>query len=506
MTEPPDEVGDPASSSENEEAEVNEAFQTCIYLIDHPPNEYRIIKQAVQGLVCLWNVNTSMKAAILQKVIQVVQDSQGYRSNPRRYAVRSLGQIAQMASETDPLINTAVDILSKMLKRDVENSQFVRKAAFCALSRIGRRHPQMQSQLIPLFTAYNEMNLKSSQRWGILIGMGRMSQTNPILRAAWAPKWIEACRSSEFRIRWAGIKGLGHACCSTGNIINDPNLELITFQYGVEFLKYGKLAEDAARDPIFTGPEKDDPWKNEDVYLVQYAAVGSLGLLLRSNPDEWWPKISPVLAEVMISPRYAAMVKASVMLTYGKLSFYMSNDNPFYVPLQNLLFTLCTYDNVLISEPACYALVNFSLTHTELYPKVKALMRENIGGCLSKADDTALLYHLKSWCKMLAKDYTPVLNLCANSTFSASYITFPITTGPPPTSPTNSHRSQNNMNPLRPSPPRHNFIPLLPPPLPMMQNPMNFNPGYIPPFPIHQYPYPPQMQHHPNHMHQPFIR
>jgi hypothetical protein len=157
------------------------------------------------------------------------------------------------------------------------------------------------------------------------------------------------------------------------DIINDPNLEQITFQYGVEFLKYGKLAEDAARDPIFTGSEQEyvfsllspallqksycwysDPWKNEEVYLVQYAAVGSLGLLLRSNPgmitsssnfvnqfltsadflDEWWPKISPVLAEVMVSPRYAAMVKASVMLTYGKLSFYMSNDNPFYVPLQ----------------------------------------------------------------------------------------------------------------------------------------------------------------------------
>lgn len=96
----------------------------------------------------------------------------------------------------------------------------------------------------------------------------------------------------------------------------------------------------------------------------------------------------------MVNPRYAAMVKASVMLTYGKLSFYMSNDNPFYAPLQvfiiylfiffwfllifsllvqfidfalqELLFTLCTYDNVLISEPACYALVNFSLTHNEI--------------------------------------------------------------------------------------------------------------------------------------------
>ena len=39
----------------------------------------RIIKQAVQGLVCMWGVNSNMQAAILQKLIQVVQDSQGYR-------------------------------------------------------------------------------------------------------------------------------------------------------------------------------------------------------------------------------------------------------------------------------------------------------------------------------------------------------------------------------------------------------------------------------------------
>ena len=98
------------------------------------------------------------------------------------------------------------------------------------------------------------------------------------------------------------------------DVINDPNLEQITFQYSVEFLKYGKLAEDATNDPVFTSEQEyasllsllalalslvpfitafaseflqlfySDPWKNEEVYLVQYAAVGSLGLLLRSNP------------------------------------------------------------------------------------------------------------------------------------------------------------------------------------------------------------------------------
>lgn len=35
-----DEAGDPAST-ENDEVELNEAFQMCFYLIDHPPNEYR---------------------------------------------------------------------------------------------------------------------------------------------------------------------------------------------------------------------------------------------------------------------------------------------------------------------------------------------------------------------------------------------------------------------------------------------------------------------------------
>jgi len=160
-------------------------------------------------------------------------------------------------------------------------------------------------------------------------------------------------------------------------------------------------------------------WKREEVYLVQYAAVGALGLLLRSNPDEWWGKLSPIFGEVMLNPQYAAIVKASVMLTYGKLSFYMAPENPYFRPLVDLLFNLSSYENVLISEPACYALVDFALTHQELYSEVKALMKMKIGRVLT-ASDEALLYHLKSWCKLLTRNYVPILNLCSNVIFNPS--------------------------------------------------------------------------------------
>jgi len=307
--------------------------------------------------------------------------------------------------------------------------------------------------------------------------------------------------------------------------VNDPNLEQITFQYAIEFLKFGKLADDST--PFSAEGTSEDPWKTEEVYLAQYAAVGALGLLLRSNPDEWWPKVSPVFAEVMVSSRYAAMVKASVMLTYGKLSFYMAKDNPYYTALQELLFTVCTYDNVLISEPACYALVNFALTHDEMYPKVKAIMRQNLGGGLSKADDNALLYHLKSWCKLLAKKYIPVLNLCSTVVFSPSLLTQPITTGP-----TNHHHQDsngNNHNQSRPHPhphtphnmhphnsrnalalpppfprnisPGRNFGALIPPNLPLRHSPSPVpypNPYFHPPPALAfspPYSYPPPYQH-----------
>jgi hypothetical protein len=39
----------------------------------------------------------------------------------------------------------------QLARKQVESSQNVRKAVFCALSRIGRRYPKTQDFILPLF-------------------------------------------------------------------------------------------------------------------------------------------------------------------------------------------------------------------------------------------------------------------------------------------------------------------------------------------------------------------
>lgn len=111
---------------------------------------------------------------------------------------------------------------------------------------------------------------------------------------------------------------------------------------------------------------ENDPFKIEHVFVVQYGALQALGLLLRSDiglrrspflccwtpscnqetfsnegewamgdwdcdwngTAKWWPRLSPTFVEVLSNNRYAAMVKASVMMTFGKLSFYMKESDP----------------------------------------------------------------------------------------------------------------------------------------------------------------------------------
>jgi hypothetical protein len=70
-----------------------------------------------------------------------------------------------------------------------------------------------------------------------------------------------------------------------------------------------------------------------------------------------------IFAEVLTNPRYAAMIKASVMISLGKVSYYMRADNPYFKAIHDILTELSTYDNILVSEPACYALTNIALSH-----------------------------------------------------------------------------------------------------------------------------------------------
>ena len=54
------------------------------------------------------------------------------------------------------------------------------------------------------------------------------------------------------------------------------------------------------------------------------------------------------------------------MLNLGKVTAYMEESSPYFQSIKNILFELSSYDNILVSEPACYALVNTSLIHKDL--------------------------------------------------------------------------------------------------------------------------------------------
>lgn len=62
----------------------------------------------------------------------------------------------------------------------------------------------------------------------------------------------------------------------------DPNVQNMCLNRCLEMMRDGGC--DLNDKKMF--PEGSDPWKNEQVYLVQYATMQALGLLLRSNPGE----------------------------------------------------------------------------------------------------------------------------------------------------------------------------------------------------------------------------
>ena len=95
-----------------------------------------------------------------------------------------------------------------------------------------------------------------------------------------------------------------------------------------------------------------DPWQSYDVYMVHYAAVTALGLLVRADPgnhqvvpfysfssklltyrlfvEGWWNELSGILGKVLLDPRRAAAVKSRVALTYGKLGTYLQPGTPYF--------------------------------------------------------------------------------------------------------------------------------------------------------------------------------
>lgn len=367
-----------------------------------------MVKQAILGLVHLSSRREDLKSKTVLKILQVIRDSNRYRSNPRRFAVQSLGTITYYDKQ---FILPSMTLLEQLTKPTGENSQYVRKASFVALSRIGRKYPQLQDRIVPLFISnLKDEKLKTSVAWGVIIGLGRMAQSNVDIRNAFANEFLSLCSHKHMRMRWAGIKALGHACCPIDNIPFDERLSNLCFEYATVLLKYGTYNPSK-------GPVDTDEWKKEDVYLVQYAATQALSLLLRSQPVKWWDRIAPIFGDILLNPNYAAMIKATVMIAYGKITHFMTKDNPYYEGIKNLLFELSSNKNILVAEPATYGLCNFALAHSDLYVAVKHLIANKIGMPLRTADPRNLLYYIKTWCKIISKNHDPTTNHLSSTPF-----------------------------------------------------------------------------------------
>ena len=102
---------------------------------------------------------------LLQIMLYIIRNTEEFRSHPRRFAVRSL---AILTYNNKYLVKPSVKLLLyvcflilnsflffllilKMTTKRNETSQFVRKAVFCSLSRIGRMYPDIQPEIEPAF-------------------------------------------------------------------------------------------------------------------------------------------------------------------------------------------------------------------------------------------------------------------------------------------------------------------------------------------------------------------
>jgi len=427
----------------NETKEIEEAFQVCTSIIENPPNESRIVRQAIQGATHLCACRADFRSVLVSKLLQVIGDPYTYTSMLRRYAIKCLASLSRFDAQ---FTVSTVLLLLHLIKRENEKNQSIRKGAICALSRIGRKYPVIQEILVPIHLEYyRSPNETTEIKCEVAVGFGRFAQSNTSLRSLFAEEWLQCCRSKEMRVRIAGIKGLGHAVCSMGNVLNDESLEAKCFEVAVELLQGSddtlpnalsidnqalQLSASSQREPpnSISTFVKDktlqaitDQKKAEKAHILQYAAAQALGLLLRAYPNKWWPKIAPVFQEILSNPNYNVLVKTIVIRSYGKIAYYVTPHSPHFNSLKDLLFELSEYKHNLIAEAAACSLCDLGLAHPDLYDRVKEFFKKKMRSPLSKSSEYVHYCYLKMWCKLLARDYQPLINLC-----SCAISTYPI--------------------------------------------------------------------------------
>ncbi|EFA74704.1 CCCH-type zinc finger-containing protein [Heterostelium album PN500] len=394
-------------------SEFEDALSMCFKLID-PTNcsssqtDLSVVKTAVLSLVDLsisQYSSSTLRINIFSKLLEIIQSPLIYRKPVIRAAISALGSIV---CHEESLVNQTITFLAKILEFKGESLQYLKRVCIGALGRIGRRYPIYQNiLLISLFEKYFDNNVSSQDvLCAILVAFGRFSQTNSQLRSMSMCRWLEAIDNQHHLFKAAGIQALGYASCPTANVVNDKEIEAICYSKAIGLLQYHKMDD-------YKGDEDNDPWKREEVCLVQVAAAKALGLLVRSCPSDWFPKLAKIFKAILSSPRYQGVVKASVLHTYGQITYYLNAlSSPFFNPLKVLLFELSADDNTTVSAPSCYALSKFGLSHEANYLEVKTILKLKMSN-LHQAKSETLVNYLKTWCKIISKTYRPILNQCS---------------------------------------------------------------------------------------------
>ena len=214
--------------------------------------------------------------------------------------------------------------------------------------------------------------------------------------------------------------------CDT-DVERDVEFEEKCFELGVEM--YNQTLPDPAGGNGGGGEnrtkkhyQKKEERDREEAHLVQYGIMQGFGLLLRASINTWWPRLSSIFAEALVDPQVASIVKASVILNLGKASYYMKESDPYFATIRDILWELSGYENIVVSEPASYALANMALGHSNMYHQVKTLLLQKFqpARCLSEASEHTLRYYLKTWCKFISYSYVPVLSDCSSVVCSST--------------------------------------------------------------------------------------
>eukprot|EP01156_Anaeramoeba_ignava_P003990 Anaeramoba_ignava/a226003_10.p1 GENE.a226003_10~~a226003_10.p1 ORF type:complete len:211 (+),score=79.47 a226003_10:139-771(+) len=194
-------------SKEILEKQQKEAFELCSKLIENF-SEDKIMEKAVEGIAYLAIKRKDLIPQTMLKLLHLIKNKTN-REKSKEMAIKNL---ATLACSNEVLIQETIKSLKNLIQTK-ERKNFV--SVIFALSRIGRTFPTFQNEILNFFGSISIIpNLEDLIESTLLIGFGKLSQSNNDLKSKIFPKLIQACNDQRFNIRCGGIIGLGYACNS----------------------------------------------------------------------------------------------------------------------------------------------------------------------------------------------------------------------------------------------------------------------------------------------------